>query len=719
MKLFSTNSMRSIRVVTRFMFGVCLITSSSPLLAEVRVWKLAELTDFNAMPVAELTGSSIATAEIGSGDPSFVQVQQDRSVAFKLNDLMNSQSLSIGDLVRGDLRPKKTQAQPAVVAKSLSLKIQIERDRLRFSPARLESDSAGADVRMILVSAEGKEINLSRSGLRMFVRDPSIASFEKGLDRLKLKSSGRTEVYVLNGDKMFIVPVSVGGSVDRSDSIKIPTELVSLDGFIADNSFRSASIGFGSAPGTENRSEVDSEEVESDDNKVADETDDELRSPALMNQSESVASGLLSFGLRSAPREGRYRDVNVQIVDDRSTTDKSRSYPVANARVTVVGVGAIGRTDARGAITIQDVPRAANIAIIIDHEDGLIVPQLAAVPADGGAEGRRIGVLRESFFDLATRAAGVTQLNFKSSLCLNLRDARSNGLNPLANIQIKLDQDSEGPFYFNQYGLIDARLAGSGPDGRACFFNVEPGVVTVTAFYQGQAIGSGLTALVAAAHREDDFDLFGSSVIRANIAALTTSHEQLGSDGSLNDSLRKVEFLNLSFAGESEYFAAVDSGMVSFDGEVNFLNDRAVVFGQDGDFELTSYSLGRSEMSETVNIPLVPRGFVEDMAVYADVAFDPNLGSVMTQFYGAPVGSDIRFRAVPLAVDRDAIEGWTYDQYPVAKAMFFNLEPGAYAVITETSEGHWLNYQVVEVYSETLSFIHNSESLGGFRALQP
>jgi hypothetical protein len=715
MRLFLTNSKTAARANVRVSLGVCCLFGHMTAFADVKVWKLAELTDFNAMPIAELTAGVRANSDVEGTE----QPQQGRSITFKLNDLIGSQSLSFGDLVRGDLRPSKSQVKEVAATKSLSLKIFADKDRLRFSPARIDADSAGTDVHISLSSGEGREVKLANSGLRLFVRDPSVAAFDKGLDRLRLKSAGRTEVYVLNGDKMFIVPVSVGKVEDRHDSIKIPSELVSLDGFIADNSFRSASIGFGAAPGTESGSDAQSPEAESPDQIAEDEASDELRSPAVMNHSESTSSGLMSFGLRSAPREGRYRDISLQIVDDRSTTDKSRSYPVANARVTIVGVGAIGRTDARGAITVQDVPRSATIAVIIDQEDGLIVPQLAVVSADGEVEDRRISVLRESFFDLATRAAGVTQLNFKASLCLNLRDARSKGAGPIQNIQIKLDQEAEGPFYFNQYGLIDGRQSGSGPDGRACFFNVDPGVVTVTAVYQGQVVGSGLTALVAATHRDDDFDLFGSAEIKAEIAALTTSHEQLGSDGSLNDSLRKVEFLNLSFAGESDYFAAVDSGIVSFDGEVNFLNDRAVVFGQDGDFELTSYVIRRAELPEAVSLPLVPRGFVEDMAVYADVAYDPNLGSIMTQFYGTPAGSDIRFRAIPLAVDRDAIEGWTYDQYPIAKAMFFNLEPGAYAVITETSEGHWLNYQIVEVYSETLSFMHNSESLSGFRALQP
>jgi hypothetical protein len=257
----------------------------------------------------------------------------------------------------------------------------------------------------------------------------------------------------------------------------------------------------------------------------------------------------------------------------------------------------------------------------------------------------------------------------------------------------------------------------TGIDGRACFFNVEPSVVSVNVFSAGKPLAAGVTSVVPGRHREDQFSVMDNSKLELSIAAVTTSHEQLGSDGQLSNSFRQVEFINLSLAGESEFFAASESGKLQYDGDVNLLNDRALVFGQDGDFELTAYQLDRGDWNNGGVIPLVPRGFVEDMAVYADVPFDPSLGSILAYQFGVPSNVEIRFKLVSLEDENRQMDGWIYSQGSTAKAMFFNLEPGAYALLVESSQGHWLNYQEVFVYSETLSFIGNRGAVSGLTPL--
>jgi hypothetical protein len=46
-----------------------------------------------------------------------------------------------------------------------------------------------------------------------------------------------------------------------------------------------------------------------------------------------------------------------------------------------------------------------------------------------------------------------------------------------------------------------------------------------------------------------------------------------------------------------------------------------------------------------------------------------------------------------------------FGESPLRKAIFFNVPPGNYQVVVESTEGHWLAVNTLVVYAETLSYL--------------
>jgi hypothetical protein len=110
-------------------------------------------------------------------------------------------------------------------------------------------------------------------------------------------------------------------------------------------------------------------------------------------------------------------------------------------------------------------------------------------------------------------------------------------------------------------------------------------------------------------------------------------------------------------------------------------------------------------------LPLIPRGFIDDMAFYAQVFRDQTEGVIIAE-YLAPKTTKAPESIVLRLVDqygRDHGTGWYFADAPLTKAIFFNVPPGSYSLIAETKDGYWLGGEVVTVYSETTSFVR----LGG------
>ena len=95
---------------------------------------------------------------------------------------------------------------------------------------------------------------------------------------------------------------------------------------------------------------------------------------------------------------------------------------------------------------------------------------------------------------------------------------------------------------------------------------------------------------------------------------------------------------------------------------------------------------------------------MEDLSVYAQVAYDPALGSVLVEFGHPKEAETVTVRLVDVD-GNDAGDGWYFADQPVTKAVFFNVQAGAYAVLVETQDGFWLGGDTTTVYNETVSYV--------------
>jgi hypothetical protein len=125
---------------------------------------------------------------------------------------------------------------------------------------------------------------------------------------------------------------------------------------------------------------------------------------------------------------------------------------------------------------------------------------------------------------------------------------------------------------------------------------------------------------------------------------------------------------------------------------------------QAAEFEPTLYQYKNS--SGVSFTPLIPRGFVEDLALYAQVSHDSSLGSVLVEF-GHPKGLDtsVNMRLLD-QYGRDVGDGWYFSDAPLTKAMFFNVPPGIYSVLVETKDRYWVAADSIYAYSETVSYVN-------------
>jgi hypothetical protein len=546
---------------------------------------------------------------------------------------------------------------------------------------------------------------LAQVEVSLFVRDPSIVYWDDKAGLLTAKKSGATEVFVVSPGRISIVEVSVqigtqttGGlaGVNNSGSqisalglptkvlargIELPKTLASLDGLDS-----AASKGVMAASNSGVLSEPTQLVVADEVSKLG---------PQGLNEGSHFVR---------AKAKTNFQSLKIKIIDDRSRAGQE-NYPVGGIRIKVAGTEFSQLTNGLGEVEIQDVPSGARLLLDISDERGYIMPQLTEIEADRGKSSRSLAqlvpVLRFSSLDVIARAVGVVEDMQKSSFCGSVTDHRV----AAAGIIVSLDAAATGPIYFNRLGLPDLTLGSSGPGGRFCFFNVEPGPVAVAIRKTRQATPvSGVVGLVSGRHAEEIFEIAEAGFVTTTLTTIATANEQLGSDATRSSRHDIVDQADIYAVGSGELMVPVDDGVMTTANPVLPIKGRVWTVSASPDFETSVQAVSVRAPAANQISTLVPNGFVSDMSNFSQTSHNSDEGSVIIE-HGTLAGQGsepVKIRLTD-AFGQDVGDGWYFADQPVSKAIFFNVPPGIYAVVVETSSGHWLAADTVIVYSESVS----------------
>lgn len=570
----------------------------------------------------------------------------------------------------------------------LAMKIERGAQGLHVTPRSLVFPRIG---RLATILMPGNTTDLS-----LFVRDQGVVALEAGKGQLTALKRGVTELYVVSQGKMVIVPMTVEDGGSQWD-LKIPDALVSLEGIFRKDSTSglAASASFQIPEGSTSASSLSLR-----DSVV--ETEKSLAEQALRDREISLNRGEVTYGTLS-----------VQVMDDRSNSKQGRLYPAMNVDVRLVGTDLKVRTDATGHVTIRDVPQGSRFQLRLDDPTAALRPSLVEVEAKQGVV--RVRMIRSFVFDALLNILQSAQDMALGSYCGTVTDATESGA-PVEGVRIALDTPHEGPFYFNRYGFPDRAQAATGVDGRFCFLNIlsGPATLTLSEASGGQEMATVVVPVYSGRHVEEDLTVGQEQPFRTRLFAMASAHEQLSTDHPSAMRYVPVDMVDLIPLGAEAPLAQLGAGLIATE-EVTPVDGKIRTLARAAEFEPALYQY-KSSQAQPIT-PLIPRGFVEDLALYAQVSQDPEQGSVLVEF-GHPKGVDtsVNMRLLD-QFGRDVGDGWYFSDSPLTKAMFFNVPPGIYTVLVETKDRYWLAADSIYVYNETVSYLNLGSELR-YRALR-
>ena len=532
------------------------------------------------------------------------------------------------------------------------------------------------------------KVDLDLNAIHLFVRDTGVVSWDKTTKTLEAKSVGSTEVFLVKGDKMAIVPVEVGDIGEDVFDISVPSHLMAMNGGFGEASRSNATFNYAAIAKPEKLPTSSLQE-----------------SRELTRQSVSQRQKRF-VELMEPTKSLQMLNLDIQVVDDRTDVANAKIFPVANVNLKVLGTSFERPTDVTGHQSIRDVPAESRLTVAFDDASGTYQSGVAEFVTGTQSQLVRMRALRSVIFDSYLTIAGIAPLAGRASACFNLIDADDG--KALMGARAELDVEGEGPYFFNEYGFLDTTRRAAGPNGRVCFFNVKPGLAHVS--LSSEKYGSQMQPLgfYAGMHREKDLYLNRGMPYTARLSAMASASEQLSEDRYASNSYYPVDFADMIPFGSEDPMFAVDVGSTETTRPYWSDEGRALVVSQSSEFEQTLYSINK--VGQT--LPLMPRGFIEDMALFAQVTHDPLLGSVVVE-YGETLGlgeGALEFRLTN-EFGQSVGEGWYYSDSPISKAIFFNVPPGVYQLSVYNADEVMIQTDVAYVYSETTTFNRYGSSI--------
>lgn len=567
----------------------------------------------------------------------------------------------------------------------VSLVVRINGDQsLSAIPAAVDLDMGQS----LVVTRQSLAPRLTLESISLFVRDGAVLAVDAKGNRVRGLRSGKSEIIITAGGQMTAVAVRVGKEIshDSLASLTTPEELTDF----------SSSMPSGNLPRVDRASLLPSS-----------------RPPMSLEESKAKARTTLASEQQQNRLYAReeidagYKEVVLQLLDERSIPLKGVLFPAGGLTVNLIGTSYSGVTSSTGHLTIPNVPVRSRLMVAIDDPRGGYQAMIAEFATNDSGDGQliQLPVLRAFTFENSATVAGVVQNVANGSLCATVYDDEGSIVEGATAV---VDQESQGPIYYNRFGFLDRTLRATGPNGRFCFFNLEPGPLAVELSHQDHRNGLIPVGIFASRHVEEEFLLNEKGAIRTRLASMATVHEQLSSDSAVALQYRPIDMATLVPLGTEDSLRQVESSLVESYFPLMQHGNRVFAVAQMSEFEPTLYNYGELDATGVGAhvTPLIPRGFVEDMAIFAQVPVNVDLGTVIAEFgdIGGQTEGAVKLR---LLDERGTLagQGFYYGDRPLTKAIFFNVMPGKYLVMAESNDGYWLAADSVLVYNRTVSYL--------------
>lgn len=657
--------------------------------------------------------------------------------------------------------PVSTPVSPTPVSPSLStpISIAVQKPEERILTIRPKGEDGSFEIspqmlvfseigEVVKIDIESKELVIA--DVRFFVRNPAVSELielkdPKGSPRLKGLAVGTTELYVVSHNQMAIVPIEVrsqalvtqlGPAQRVLKPLSVPAEILQLSGVggVADMG-PGGPIMAAMDPGLVDSSVSLSEALPQSQDLQGEEppAPPPIQRPAQRSLHQSIAETeqfIKETEAEAKDYETRVQafeatDVTIQVVDDRtlpiqndgSVSTRGPVYPIPGALVEVVGTEFRAQTDGTGHLVIKGVPRGSRMLIRVRDPAGSVVDGIAEVKAEDGVH--RIRTLRSFAFDIAQRLTGVTQIAGTASFCGKIQSAlppETKFKSFRVGVQGGAPRESfEGPFYYNESGYLDTSLREAGPSGRFCLFNIRPGPWALDIEAKGASGQSSSKwtfpmGAYGSFHQESLVVLNQGLSFKTNLVSMGTAHEQLSRDPATSHRLRTVDFVEAFPVGYSKPMAQPREGQLENEDGLDSVDGVGTYYVESPEFENALYQVNDEDSKQSVT-PLLPRGFVEDMALFAQISPDPLLGTVYTEFsHFKNLEGSVNIKLINERGE-EAGTSWYISDQPLTKTMFFNVNPGRYSLVVETKDGDWIDADLVMVYSDTVSHVRLGQKI--------
>ena len=496
------------------------------------------------------------------------------------------------------------------------------------------------------------------AGLQIFVRDNSLIKFDKTSQTFSAIKSGSTEVVFVGNGQMLIIPVKVG------NEFRAPT-------FAVNESFVQVEASY----------ETPREVV------TIEQAEDQLASTF------SYENTRTKFSFEETSAQSKTAELTIQVVDERSSIEDDRIYPVVGLDVRIIGSSRTLRTDARGIVQFTEIPVNSRVIVETFDAQGQYVPSKteAVVEKDGVV---RLKVLSSRKFMFMSEVTGHSFNTAYGSVCFNLKN--SDGSQRLSEVSIVANTQEIDAIYWGQYGP-DLGAISTGSSGRACFVNIDNGIHEFSVSDANGVYSNFTYPIFKGYHNEEDVFLENGGDLEVTIAALATANEQLYSDEKDASVLRPVDDVNIVEVGLNENLEKLTPGTFKLLNSTK-IKGRRYILNRSPEFADSIHTIddGRSEV-----LTLVHRGFFEDLfhELYLDsagpsIAYDQAQAQIMLQYHDSEI-ENARLKIVDTE-GREVETGWYLPSSEgIHKAVFFNLEPGIYQVIISSQDGSWLDTTTV------------------------
>ncbi len=390
----------------------------------------------------------------------------------------------------------------------------------------------------------------------------------------------------------------------------------------------------------------------------------------------------LSFELEEKA-EFRLTQITLQFMDERSSPAEGRVYPVSGVKIFVLGTNIVAETDPTGIVTLSDVPADSDIKIRLEDPNGIFVPAHYEVSTShDDTKVARLFAYRDFALGSWMTMTGIVPDANYGTLCGAFTFAKG------SDLFLTLEgSKANGPYYFNELGLIDVRQAKLGDNGKYCLFNVEPGTLAIslkdakTKTVYSIAVENIFPGLFFNLQKEVMTGFSG----RLKMGILPPGPEELYTNRRDLPLLRSGgDGANFEPLGLVEAIGSTEGGMLSVKGAVPGSDSKLFFFNHSSEFDDTFYAIDQDDfLDDRIAVPLLPRGFSEDLGRFANQLQDRAKGTILV-FDGGfkDLSSSKTTHELYDINSRSLGRAWQYSADSLSKSMFFNVEPGQYTLVS-------------------------------------